>query len=93
MTELPGPPPIKAYTGAKVLSALTPTYEVKLDAGAFRAVWESVEARSKTGGTTTAREAFERARVAFRTAYWTREGELEAIRKPAARRVPRRKKK
>ena len=93
MTELLGPPPIKAYTGAKVLSALTPTYEVTLDAGAFRAVWEAVESKAKIGGTTTAREAFERARHSFRTAYWTREGELEAVRKPSARRVPRRKKK
>jgi hypothetical protein len=66
-----GPPPIKNGEGAKILAATAPQYGVSLDAGAFRAVWEIVEAKAKQqsvgleGG-----QALSRARDAFRSAYW-----------------------
>lgn len=42
-----GPPPVANYEGKKLLAPSKQTITVELDAGAFRAVWEMVEARAK----------------------------------------------
>lgn len=80
MTELPGPPQIRNYTGAEVLAETHPPYEITLDAGAFRAVWEAAEAGAKQRQGTKGQEAFQRAVVVFREAYWAMHAEeLAAI--------------
>jgi hypothetical protein len=71
-----GPPPVPNHTGRRIYNTLKPTHTVELDAGAFRAVWEHMEAEarrrfSRREELASAR-AYLRAVAAFRTAYWAR---------------------
>jgi hypothetical protein len=68
------PPAVQNYRGAKLLEARKPPYTVELDAGAFRAVWELLEAEAKhrfptRNGMASAR-AYLRAVGSFRAVYW-----------------------
>lgn len=67
-----GPPPVANYQGRKVLAAAQPRFELTLDSGAFRAVWELVEATAKARwevrGSMASAAAYVRAVEAFRAA-------------------------
>lgn len=69
-----GPPPVPNYTGAKLHEARTPTYLVQLDAGAFMALWEHMEAEARhkfpTHGTFAHVRAYLRVVEALRKTYW-----------------------
>ena len=69
-----GPPPVANYTGAKLHNSVKPTYTVELDAGAFRAVWELLEAEAKhrypVYGCLPVGRAYLRAVESFRKAFW-----------------------
>lgn len=69
-----GPPPVPHGEGGKILAATDPVYDVSLDSGAFRAVWEIVESRSsKQNCGLEGDQALARARDSFRLAYWDKE--------------------
>lgn len=86
----PGPPPVKPHTGAKILAAKDPIYSVPLDAGAFRAAWEVIEARQRANPSTQGEHALARARDSFRAAFW---GQYETEESTKKRRVVRRARK
>jgi hypothetical protein len=69
-----GPPFVKNHTGTKMLEEKGPTYTVELDAGAFRALWELLEAEAKhrfpASPAITGYRAYLRAVTAFRKTYW-----------------------
>jgi hypothetical protein len=69
-----GPPPVVNYTGAKLCDSTKPVYTVELDAGAFRVLWELLEAEAKhrypTHRSMSAARAYLRAVQVFRTAFW-----------------------
>jgi hypothetical protein len=69
-----GPPPVPNYTGKKLHDALTPTYTVEFDSGAFMALWEHMEAEAKrvfpTHATYASTRAYLRGIKSLRKAYW-----------------------
>jgi hypothetical protein len=69
-----GPPPVPNYAGKKIHNATKPTYTVELDAGAFMAVWEHMEAEAKyrfpTRNTMAYARAYLRAVQSLRNAWW-----------------------
>lgn len=71
-----GPPPVPNYSGSKLLDAKEPVYILELDSGAFRAVWELLEAeanhRFPTHTTMSAARAYLRAVDSFRSCYWAK---------------------
>jgi hypothetical protein len=73
-----GPPRVVNNTGAKLLDATKPTYTVELDAGAFRALWELLEAEAKhrfpAAPGISGYRAYLRAVKTFRDAYWSQNG-------------------
>lgn len=77
-----GPPPVANGTGAKLLDATKPTYLLQLDAGAFRIVWELLEAdarhRFPTRSAMSAVRASLRGVEAFRKCYWAHHEAPEA---------------
>jgi hypothetical protein len=70
-----GPPPVPNYTGKKLHDATKPTYLLQLDAGAFMAVWEHMEAEAKhrfpVASTISTYRAYLRAVESFRKCYWS----------------------
>ena len=70
-----GPPPVPIRGGGPLLDQTKPTYLPQLDAGAFRAVWELLEAEAKhrfsTHETMSSARAYLRAVTAFRRCYWS----------------------
>jgi hypothetical protein len=70
-----GPPRVVNGTGGKLLDATTPTYLLQIDAGAFRAVWELLEAEARhrfpTRSAISGVRAYLRAVEAFRKCYWS----------------------
>jgi hypothetical protein len=84
------PPAVANYTGRKVFTTTKPTYTVELDAGAFRAVWELLEAEARhrfpTREAMAYAAAYLRAVTSFRDAYWTKN---EAPEPPNPRRLVR----
>lgn len=68
-----GPPPVSHYDGPKILDATSPVIPVHLDAGAFRAVWELLEATTKAkygAQSMSSTKAYIRAVTALRNAWW-----------------------
>lgn len=69
-----GPPPVVNYTGAKLCNKTKPVYTVELDAGAFRALWDLLEAEAKhrypTQDVMSTARAYLRAVEVFRKAFW-----------------------
>lgn len=91
--RLEGPPPIPAYGSAKVVSATERHYTVEIDEGAFRALWELIEAdcvqRYPTRGTMTVVQARIRGVKAFRDAYWAQNEPRVAAEAPRVSPAPR----
>jgi hypothetical protein len=76
-TEFPrrdAPPPVPNYQGPNYMDARVPIYRMDLDAGAFRAVWELLEAETKhrypTKKIMHATQACCRALIEFRRVFW-----------------------
>jgi len=69
-----GPPPVVNYTGPKLHNSTKPVYNIELDAGAFRALWELLEAEAKhrypTHDVVPGARAYLRAVESFRRAFW-----------------------
>jgi len=85
-----GPPPVPNGTGAKLHDATTPTYLVKMDSGAFMAMWEHMESEAKhrfpTKNVYASTRAYLRAVKALRDCYWANH---EAPDQPAPRKLVR----
>jgi hypothetical protein len=88
------PPTVRNYDGKKVLDATKPTYQVELDAGAFRVLWEYLEHEARfrfpAHNSMASVRALLRAVEAFRETYWTANqpprGRLsEAVKSPGPR--------
>lgn len=73
-----GPPRVLNNTGQKLLDATKPQYTVVLDSGAFRALWELLEAEARhrypVRDSISGFRAYLRAVESFRDAYWTQNG-------------------
>lgn len=83
-----GPPSIPAYGSAKVVSATDKMYMVYIDEGAFRALWELIEAdcvqRYPARKTMTVVQARIRGAKAFRETYWARNPKAESEPRPGS---------
>jgi hypothetical protein len=89
-----GPPPVPNNTGKKLHNQTKPVYAVELDAGAFLAVWEHMEAEARhrfpTRGTMPYVGAYLRAVEAFRDTWWaTHDPDAPPAPPPAGRRIRR----
>lgn len=69
-----GPPRLVTYTSSKIAKTTKPVYSLSLDAGAFRLLWELLEAEVKrrypTRETMHTVQALIRAQHSMRDAYW-----------------------
>jgi hypothetical protein len=89
-----GPPRVPNNTGTKLLDATKPHYTVDLDSGAFRALWELLEAEARhrfpAAPGISGYRAYLRAVESFRDAYWSQNGNTPAPLEPApSRRLKR----
>lgn len=89
-----GPPPVPNNTGQKLHDATKPTYILKIDSGAFMAMWEHMEAEAKhrfpTHSTYAHVRAYMRAVQAMRDCYWANHEAPDPPGTPARRRLVRR---
>jgi len=92
-----GPPPIPNGGSVKLHDNTKPTYLLKIDSGAFMAMWEHMEAEAKhrfpTHETYAFARAYLRAVQALRDCYWANNGPAPEPPKPPGRRLVRRARK